>query len=505
MSTYLIAAGTLLCVAAAFSQIPPDPRHLEEIVYDSKRDKIVLYGGGGTVIGKGLVFPDHVSEWKQSGWKDAQFTVPGTRVGHSLVYNTHEKATFLIAGITEAQAASKVNLNVWKWDGKQWQLSNADAPMKTSEAAYDPISKRILVYGDVHNKTQLRQGSDPQIFELWELKANQWKQLSTTGPATNSQYEIAFDMARNALVIPFWENGKSVVWEWKNEKWNKITATGDAPSARNRYALAYHPEEKATFLFGGRNASNPFLNDLWKWGGQSWTKIETPLAPAIRAAATMEYGKGALYLYGGVVEWGLTNEIWRWTKGKWNLLNPDYAMDAARTAETLKKWTAEHPEDGDAHGQYGRLLILQKHFAEAELVLKKTVELKPRDHNYFFSLLEVLYKLDKAAEAESYLREVIASGSLESYTRLGNLLFSIHKYAQATRCLEKAVQLRPNAGNYYNLACAYALSGNQDQAFDALNKAIENGFKGKAQFEGDSDLDSLKADARWKVLLQKLQ
>lgn len=504
MRTFLIA-GTLLCAVAAFSQISPDPRHLEEIAYDSKRDKIVLYGGGGTVIGKGLVFPDHVSEWDRSMWKDAQSAVPGNRVGHALVYDTHEKATFLITGITEAQAASKVNLNVWKWDGVQWQVSNADAPMKTSEAAYDPISKRILAYGDVHNKTQLRQGPDPQKFELWELKSNRWKQLSTTGPATNSPYEIAFDMARNALVIPFWENGKSVVWEWKNEKWDKIATTGDAPSARNRYALAYHPQEKATFLFGGRNASNPFLNDLWKWEGQSWIKIETQSAPSIRAAATMEYGKGSLYLYGGVTEWGHTNEIWQWTNGKWTLLNADYAMDAARTAETLKNWTAGHPEDGDAYGQYGSLLNWQKRFADAAQVLKKTVKLKPKDHNYFFLLLDVLYKLDKEAEAESYLTEAIASGSLESYARLGNLLFSIQKYAEATRCLEKAVSLQPNGGNYYNLACGYALSGQKDQAFDALEKAIENGFRGKGQYEGDTDLDSLKADARWKVLLEKLQ
>ena len=504
MSTYLIA-GTLLCAVAAFSQISPDPRHLEEIAYDSKRDKIVLFGGGGNLIGRGFAFPDNVFEWDQSAWKEAQFEVPGNRVGHALVYDAHQKATFLIAGITEAQAASKVNLNVWKWDGVQWQLSNGDAPVKTSEAAYDPISKRILVYGDVYNKTQLRQGSDPQKFELWELKSNRWKQLSTTGPITNSQYEIAFDMARNALVIPFWENGKSVVWEWKNEKWDKIATTGDAPSARNRYALAYHPQEKATFLFGGRNASNPFLNDLWKWDGKLWTKIESARPPARRAAATMEYGKGALYLYGGVVEWGLSNEIWQWKKGTWKLMNAQDAMDSTRTLNMLQDWVKNHPEDGDAFQQYGELLRNMKQYETAEELLKKAYGLKPKDHNGFFRLLQVLYTLNKNTEAETYLSNALAAGALESFGRLGMLLCSIHKNQEGTRCYEKAVQLQPDAGNYYNLACGYALTGQKDQAFDALEKAIENGFKGKAQFEGDTDLDSLKADARWKTLLEKLQ
>lgn len=504
MRTFLIAA-ILLCAAATFSQISPDPRHLEEIAYDSKRDKIVLFGGGGNVIGKGFSFPENVFEWDQSAWKEAQFEVPGNRVGHALVYDPHQKATFLIAGVTEAQADSKVNLNVWKWDGKQWKLSNTDAPVKTSEATYDPINQRILVYGDVYNKTQLRRGSDPQVFELWELKANQWKKLSADGPNINSAYEIAFDISRNALVIPCWENGQSVVWEWKNEKWDKITTTGAVPDARNRYALAYHPQEKATFLFGGRNNANPFFSDFWKWDGISWTKVASAHPPAKRAAATMEYGKGALYLYGGVVEWGLSNEMWQWKKGAWKLMNPQEAMDSARTLKMLADWVKNHPEDGDAFQQYGELLRNMQQYAAAEELLKKAYVLKPRDHNVFFRLLQVLYNLNKSTEAENYLSNALAAGALESFGRLGMLLCSINKNKEGTRCYEKAVQLQPNAGNYYNLACGYALCGQQDQAFDALNKAIENGFKGKEQFENDTDLDSLKADARWKVLLEKLQ
>ncbi|MBO6514372.1 MAG: tetratricopeptide repeat protein [Phycisphaerales bacterium] len=57
---------------------------------------------------------------------------------------------------------------------------------------------------------------------------------------------------------------------------------------------------------------------------------------------------------------------------------------------------------------------------------------------------------------------------------------------------------------YYNLGCAQALKGNPDQAFKALKKAAELGVTNVAQYTGDSDLNSLKNDTRWKKLIDSL-
>lgn len=58
---------------------------------------------------------------------------------------------------------------------------------------------------------------------------------------------------------------------------------------------------------------------------------------------------------------------------------------------------------------------------------------------------------------------------------------------------------------YYNLGCAQALKGNSDQAFKALEKAVELGVTNAAQYRGDSDLQSLRTDQRWKGLLDSMQ
>ena len=53
----------------------------------------------------------------------------------------------------------------------------------------------------------------------------------------------------------------------------------------------------------------------------------------------------------------------------------------------------------------------------------------------------------------------------------------------------------------YNLACAEARSGNTDKAFGRLFAAIDAGFDSAGHMKRDSDLDSLRRDARFKKAL----
>ncbi len=72
----------------------------------------------------------------------------------------------------------------------------------------------------------------------------------------------------------------------------------------------------------------------------------------------------------------------------------------------------------------------------------------------------------------------------------------------ATESLGKALALgyrKPTT--LYNLACAEARSGNTDKAFDRLFAAIDAGFDSADHMKGDSDLDSLRKDARFKKAL----
>ncbi|MDB4951852.1 MAG: hypothetical protein JWM27_4501 [Gemmatimonadetes bacterium] len=60
----------------------------------------------------------------------------------------------------------------------------------------------------------------------------------------------------------------------------------------------------------------------------------------------------------------------------------------------------------------------------------------------------------------------------------------------------------PFAGTaHYNAACAYALGGEVDPAFEHLRAALASGWHDSALLASDTDLQALRADSRWAALL----
>ena len=114
-----------------------------------------------------------------------------------------------------------------------------------------------------------------------------------------------------------------------------------------------------------------------------------------------------------------------------------------------------------------------------------------------------LAQRDWAHAAEAY-REVLKSNPHdgEHWFNFGMCLYSLKRYDEATKPFEKAADLgfRPEVATY-NIACCLALSGHKDEAIARVEKAIETGFNQDGLLHSDSDLDSLRNDARFKKLL----
>lgn len=77
-------------------------------------------------------------------------------------------------------------------------------------------------------------------------------------------------------------------------------------------------------------------------------------------------------------------------------------------------------------------------------------------------------------------------------------------YKKALKSYDKALDNGAEAANTeYNIACAKALLGDADAAFDHLDAAMEAGFGDGPHMKKDSDLQSLHADARWGAAVDK--
>jgi tetratricopeptide (TPR) repeat protein len=75
------------------------------------------------------------------------------------------------------------------------------------------------------------------------------------------------------------------------------------------------------------------------------------------------------------------------------------------------------------------------------------------------------------------------------------------QYEEAIAAFQKAIDdgSREGAASY-NIACGYALSGNNDAAFEWLQKSMDAGFEVSEYLGHDDDLDGLRSDPRYPQL-----
>ena len=120
---------------------------------------------------------------------------------------------------------------------------------------------------------------------------------------------------------------------------------------------------------------------------------------------------------------------------------------------------------------------------------------------------ETPYLEGRWAEAEAAYQAYVDAnpGNSFAWNRLGTAQVAQKNYAAAVKNLERAIEIGGGTGvDFYNLACAYALSGEADKALDNVERAIGAGVKRRAQFESDPDLASLRELPRFQELLAPL-
>lgn len=86
-----------------------------------------------------------------------------------------------------------------------------------------------------------------------------------------------------------------------------------------------------------------------------------------------------------------------------------------------------------------------------------------------------------------------------------NALIELGDRERGAQWAERALAMRPDDPMLlYNVGCIYSMLGRSEEAIGCLDSAIRAGLTGKCRLESDSNLDPLRADARFQALLEKL-
>ncbi len=194
-------------------------------------------------------------------------------------------------------------------------------------------------------------------------------------------------------------------------------------------------------------------------------------------------------------------------------LAPFLRKDVDRAVVEFKEAMRLDPRLFEAHYFYARTRFLDGAFPEAAQLFEKAYELREDHEAAFFAgqSHEASGRSDAASAAYARAVDAVArhlelnpDDARATAFRAG-ALGRIGRNEEAFQWAERAVEIDPqDAGIQYNVACFYAVAGETDRALGCLEAARKAGFGNQEWLANDPDLDSLRAEPRFRALMKEV-
>jgi hypothetical protein len=258
------------------SQTGPGPRTFPAIAYDDARKKVVLFGGNRVLFGK---TPDEnrflgdTWEWDGETWTQIMVAGPAPRAEAAMAFDSRRRRMMLFGGHNRAGSEGGRFGDTWEWDGKRWVEMKTSGPSPRNGAAqvYDSGRGKIVLFG----------GSTAEAVsgETWEWNGTQWVKNEAALAQGRFNSVMAYDSSRQKVIRYGGRYaGKPLgdTWQYDGRTWVQLTTIG--PTPRNHTAMVYDPKRKTIVLFGGHDFGlhdevNVF-GDTWEWDGAKWLLMD---------------------------------------------------------------------------------------------------------------------------------------------------------------------------------------------------------------------------------------
>lgn len=291
----------------------PTPRYWSAATFDAGRNRVVLFGGTGSLGNQAVSWAD-TWEFVDDGWSRRELTsAPSARSQHAMVYDPVRQAVLLYGGVeANGQSTSSPfwtydgttwtelplttpnpgaqrshflafdprdnsvllvpagpNEGVWHWDGSTWSQGVATGVQATT-VFYDQ-SRSVFILGDARGGWFSFAGDGPAVplplptptplpnrdVNPVAVSLNNGNWLSVIGPTWTS-----------ALAAPI--DGSFIVSE--DSGWSSV-ATRPQPIATTYMGFGFHTRTSEYVLFGGSmRHGGPQPRETWLLRGETWRK-----------------------------------------------------------------------------------------------------------------------------------------------------------------------------------------------------------------------------------------
>jgi hypothetical protein len=199
-------------------------------------------------------------------------------------------------------------------------LPESPSPRADAAMAYDPISKKIVLFGGFDATSQLN--------DTWIWDGAQWTQINTpVAPSGRAGAGMAFDRVTGQVVLFAGFDGTNYLqdtwlWDGATSTWTQASPVA-SPAPATGPSLFTDPVNGHVDTFGGFNITTRYASSTWQWTGSTWSEIPTPTSPSGRGSAQAVYDPVHKYvvMYGGIADFD-PNNTWTFDGSNWTQQNP---------------------------------------------------------------------------------------------------------------------------------------------------------------------------------------
>jgi hypothetical protein len=182
------------------------------MVYDSRRDRVVLFGGvaGGEGMG---------DTWEFDGehWLRVATDGPSPRGLYAMTYDAARGKTVLFGGTPAPRPDAPSLGDTWEWDGLRWIRIDVTGPSARdhTQMVYDPVRQVVVLHGG---------GLDVAATETWMYDGRAWTRAGFGGPKRRYA-RMVFDVRRRAVLLygGFAQEPSNEVWQLGDSAWRRVS------------------------------------------------------------------------------------------------------------------------------------------------------------------------------------------------------------------------------------------------------------------------------------------
>ena len=254
---------------------------------------------------------------------------PSARYGAAMAFDSKRNRVVLFGGCVDTcrSTASRNNRNdTWELEGAVWRkisTENAPSPRLHAGMIYDAQRDVMVLFGGY------------RLNDTWEYDGTDWTQVTTQdSPPMRVAIDLAYDSKRHVVILssgnqpPFCNTGANYtdIWEYDGTNWTERIASGcpfnELPT------IAYDPIRQQTVHFGGRHNCNLF-SQTWAYNGTDITQLSPIISPPPTGGGLIRFDAALekIVLFGGCIESNssrcsqYSNDLWAFDGVFWEQLN----------------------------------------------------------------------------------------------------------------------------------------------------------------------------------------